>query len=201
MTRPLIGITGSHDRATWNIWVDDVVLVPAAYTKAVERAGGQPVVIPPGDCDSSLVEKLDGLVVAGGADLNPGTYGEAPVPETADWRDRQDASERGLVAAVLERDLPLLGICRGLQLLAVMHGGRLHQHLPGTKSTAARAGPGPTTRWHWNRARASPASWARASPGIPATTRASPTPVPCESPDGRRTALSRRRSTLTGNSA
>ncbi len=94
MTRPLIGITGSHDRATWDIWVDDVVLVPAAYTKAVERAGGQPVVIPPGDCDSSLVEKLDGLVVAGGADLNPGTYGEAPVPETADWRDRQDASER-----------------------------------------------------------------------------------------------------------
>ena len=92
MTRPLIGITGSHDRAPWDIWVDDVVLVPAAYTKAVERAGGQPVVIPPGDCDSSLVEKLDGLVVAGGADLNPGTYGEAPVPETADWRDRQDAS-------------------------------------------------------------------------------------------------------------
>jgi len=193
MTRPLIGITGSHDRATWDIWVDDVVLVPAAYTKAVERAGGQPVVIPPGDCDSSLVEKLDGLVVAGGADLNPGTYGEAPVPETADWRDRQDASERGLVAAVLERDLPLLGICRGLQLLAVMHGGRLHQHLPGTAGHEEHGGTGGT--------RASPASWARALPGIPATTRASPTPAPCESPDGRWTALSRRRSTLTGNSA
>ena len=147
-TRPLIGITGSHDRATWNIWVDDVVLVPAAYTKAVERAGGQPVVIPPGDCDISLVEKLEGLVVAGGADLNPDTYGEAPVPETADWRDRQDASERGLVAAVLERDLPLLGICRGLQLLAVMHGGRLHQHLPGTAGHEEHGGTGGTWTNH-----------------------------------------------------
>ena len=124
MTRPLIGITGSHDRATWDIWVDDVVLVPAAYTKAVERAGGQPVVIPPGDCDSSLVEKLDGLVVAGGADLNPGTYGEAPVPETADWRDRQDASEQGLVAAVLERDLDQPRGGAGTGLAHRQHPGR-----------------------------------------------------------------------------
>ena len=130
--RPVIGITASVDRARWGPWDDDVTLVPDAYVRAVRSAGGRAVVLPAGDPDAGLVAVLDGLVLSGGADLDPGLYGEAPSSRTVDVRVGQDGGEMALLRAALDRDLPVLAVCRGMQLLAVAYGGRLHQHLPET---------------------------------------------------------------------
>jgi putative glutamine amidotransferase len=128
--RPLIGITASTDRARWGVWEDDVTLVPAAYVRAVRAAGGRAVVLPSGDPDAAVVEVLDGVVLSGGADLDPALYGEARSRFTEDVRREQDAGELALLRAALDRDLPVLAVCRGMQLLAAAYGGRLHQHLP-----------------------------------------------------------------------
>jgi putative glutamine amidotransferase len=87
------------------------------------------VLIPPDDCDTDVLRVLDGLLLSGGADLDPELYGEAPQPLTVTSPER-DTAEMSLVRAALERDMPVLGVCRGMQLLAVAAGGRLHQHLP-----------------------------------------------------------------------
>lgn len=134
--RPLIGITASADRARWSVWEDDVTLLPHAYVRAVRAAGGRAVVLPAGDADAGLVEVLDGLVLAGGADLDPVLYGAEPSEWTVDVRTEQDAGELALLRAALVRDLPVLAVCRGMQLLAAAHGGRLHQHLRTTEGHA-----------------------------------------------------------------
>ncbi len=140
--RPLIGITASFDRARWSLWQDEVTLVPAAYVRAVQAAGGQPVVLPPDDDAAAVLPRLDGLVLSGGADLDPGLYGAAPDPQTVDVRPDQDAAELALLEAALARSVPVLGVCRGLQLLAVASGGRLHQHLPATPGHEQHGGHG-----------------------------------------------------------
>lgn len=134
--RPLIGVTASADRARWSVWEDDVTLLPHAYVRAVRDAGGRAVVLPAGDPDAGLSAVVDGLVLAGGADLDPSLYGAEPEPATVDVRPEQDAGELALLRAALDRDLPVLAVCRGMQLLAVAHGGRLHQHLPDTPGHA-----------------------------------------------------------------
>jgi putative glutamine amidotransferase len=130
--RPVIGITASFDRARWSLWRDEVALVPAAYVRAVQAAGGQPVVLPPDGDAAAVIGRLDALVLSGGADVGPLRYGADPDPRTTDVRDDQDAAELALLDAALHQGTPVLGICRGLQLLAVANGGRLHQHLPAT---------------------------------------------------------------------
>ena len=130
--RPLVGITASFDRATWSLWRDEVALVPAAYVRAVQAAGGHPVLLPPDADAATMLPRLDALVLSGGADLDPGRYGAAASPQTTDVRPDQDAAELALLGAALDHRTPVLGICRGLQLLAVASGGRLHQHLPAT---------------------------------------------------------------------
>jgi putative glutamine amidotransferase len=87
------------------------------------------VLLPPDGTDAGVLDLLDGLVLAGGADLGPGLYGAAPEPLT-DTRPGRDAGEMPLTRAALDADLPVLGVCRGMQLLVVAAGGRLHQHLP-----------------------------------------------------------------------
>lgn len=134
--RPLIGVTASADRARWSVWEDDVTLLPHAYVRAVRDAGGRAVVLPAGDPDAGLAAVLDGLVLAGGADLDPALYDAEPSESTVDVRPEQDAGELALLRAALDRDLPVLAVCRGMQLLAVAHGGRLHQHLPATDGHA-----------------------------------------------------------------
>lgn len=128
--RPIVGITSYREPASWAVW-DRVpaALLPDAYVQAVTAAGGQAVLLPPGGGGPDVLRVLDALVLAGGADIGPERYGAAPGPWTQSRPDRDD-NEFGLLTAALRADLPVLGVCRGMQLLAVAYGGRLHQHLP-----------------------------------------------------------------------
>jgi putative glutamine amidotransferase len=128
--RPVIGITSYVEPASWGIWREyDAVVLPYTYVRAVTAAGGRAVLLPPDDLDADVVRVLDGLVLAGGADIGPHLYGESPAPLT-DSRPDRDAGEVAVARAALDRDLPVLGVCRGMQLLTALAGGRLHQHLP-----------------------------------------------------------------------
>jgi len=129
--KPLIGITTYVVPAQWSYWDQEAALVPAAYVDAVQRAGGRAFLVPPADdaVDETL-DGLDGLVFSGGSDLDPELYGQEAHRETSGIvRDRDDA-ELALLAGALERDMPVLAICRGSQVLNVARGGDLIQHLP-----------------------------------------------------------------------
>jgi putative glutamine amidotransferase len=141
--RPVIGITAYTEPATWGVWRDaPITLLPHAYVRAVTAAGARAVVLPPDDLDADVLDRLDGLVLAGGADLHPALYGADPEPLT-DPRPDRDAGEVTLLRAALDRDLPVLGVCRGMQLLGAVYGGRLHQHLPDALGhDGHRPGPG-----------------------------------------------------------
>jgi gamma-glutamyl-gamma-aminobutyrate hydrolase PuuD len=133
--RPLIGITTYREQARWGTWHVPAVLLPASYADAVAAAGGEPVLLPTGAVDADVVARLDGLVMAGGADVDPARYGRAPGPHTTVVRPGRDESELAVLQAALDRDLPLLAICRGMQLLNVALGGDLVQHLPEIENT------------------------------------------------------------------
>ena len=128
--RPRIGITTYLEPATCGIWHREAALVPRVYLDAVAAAGGTPLLLPPVGTDPSVLEILDGLVIAGGCDVDPASYAATPHPETVDTRPGRDDHETVLIRAALDQDLPLLAICRGLQMLNVALGGTLHQHLP-----------------------------------------------------------------------
>ncbi|HEX4253806.1 MAG TPA: gamma-glutamyl-gamma-aminobutyrate hydrolase family protein [Streptosporangiaceae bacterium] len=132
MARPLIGITGQLEAAHWGDWVREAVLSPLTYTRAVERAGGTPVILPPVPPESvaRLVTGLDGLVLTGGTDVNPALYEAEPHEQTDVPDHRRDRFELALVHAAIEADLPVLAIGRGLHVLNVARGGTLIQHLP-----------------------------------------------------------------------
>jgi putative glutamine amidotransferase len=128
--RPIIGITSYVLPASWGVWHDlPSALVPYDYVAAVREAGGRAVLLPPDDEDADVLTALDGLVLAGGPDLEPRWYGAEREPLTESHPER-DEGEFLLARRALEIDLPLLGVCRGMQLLTVAAGGRLHQHLP-----------------------------------------------------------------------
>jgi putative glutamine amidotransferase len=131
MSRPVIGITAYREQARWGVWDQPAVLIPAGYVDQVAAAGGLPVVLPPSTASNpQVLDTIDGLLLAGGADLDPGLYGQEAHPETAGWRPDRDAGELAILDGALQRDLPVLGICRGLQIMTVHGGGRLEQHLP-----------------------------------------------------------------------
>jgi len=128
--RPVIGITTYVEPATWGVWHNlPTTLVPHDYVAAVTGAGGRAVLLPRDDLDTDVLRILDGLVLSGGADLGPELYGAEAAPQTV-TRPERDAAEMVLARAALTRDLPVLGVCRGMQLLTVAAGGTLHQHLP-----------------------------------------------------------------------
>jgi gamma-glutamyl-gamma-aminobutyrate hydrolase PuuD len=129
--RPVIGITSYAQEARWGVWHLPAVLIPLAYVDAVEAAGGRAVVIPPTEIGvEETLSTLDGVVFSGGADVDPARYGAEPHPETDTPQARRDAGEMALLEAALERDMPVLAICRGFQLLNIARGGDLIQHLP-----------------------------------------------------------------------
>ncbi|GAA3686576.1 hypothetical protein GCM10022224_059340 [Nonomuraea antimicrobica] len=131
MRRPVIGITCYVESATFTVWRDTTAaLLPYAYVEQVVRAGGQPVLLPPAGEPASVVRGLDGLILAGGGDIDPARYGAEPQEQTGYIRKFRDEAEFSLLATALDGGLPYLGICRGLQVLNVALGGTLHQHLP-----------------------------------------------------------------------
>jgi anthranilate synthase component 2/putative glutamine amidotransferase len=128
--RPRIGITTYLEPTIWGVWERDAALLPRVYLDSVVAAGGVPLLLPPVGTDPTVLDLLDGLVIAGGCDVDPGSYDAVPHPETVGTRPGRDDHESVLIRAALERDLPLLAICRGLQMLNVTLGGTLQQHLP-----------------------------------------------------------------------
>jgi putative glutamine amidotransferase len=129
--RPRIGISAYVEEARWGHWSELVTLVPHAYVRAVEAAGGRAFVLPPSsDGVEETLDAIDGLVLSGGGDLDPTLYGDEAHPATGGVRPERDAAEVRLLGAALARDLPVLAVCRGSQLLNVVRGGDLVQHLP-----------------------------------------------------------------------
>lgn len=130
---PLIGLTTYREQAAWGVWAQRADLLPTQYAAAVEATGGVPVLLPPvGQVGSAetVVARLDGLVISGGADVDPARYDAEPHERTAGWRPDRDAWETALLDAADVAGLPVLGVCRGMQLMAVHAGGVLDQHTP-----------------------------------------------------------------------
>ncbi len=154
MSAPAIGICAAIERVSWGVWDGyEVTLAPRAYVSAVQRAGGLALVLPPDQVavedPDVLLDRIDGLILAGGADIDPASYGAEPHAETRGTWPERDAFELALTRRALERDIPLLGICRGMQLLNVALGGTLDQHLPeSTGSQAHRSVAGTFSEHH-----------------------------------------------------
>lgn len=128
---PLIGVTSYLEQARFGLWDVPAVVLARSYVDAVVAAGGMPVLLPPvGRWLPEHLSRVDGLVLAGGADIDPSRYGQAPHPQTGALRLERDTAEFGLFHLALEADLPVLAVCRGVQLVNIALGGTLHQHLP-----------------------------------------------------------------------
>ncbi|MGK2931389.1 MAG: gamma-glutamyl-gamma-aminobutyrate hydrolase family protein, partial [Solirubrobacterales bacterium] len=130
----LIGISAATEPARWGAWNQPADLAPHDYSVAVQRAGGVALLLPP---DASvagnpgpLLDRLDGLILGGGADVDPASYGAEPGIHTAEIRPERDEFELALIESAMKRDMPFLGICRGFQLMNIAGGGTLEQHLP-----------------------------------------------------------------------
>jgi putative glutamine amidotransferase len=134
VSTPRIGLSTYRTPGHMTIYDTELAVLPAQYIEAVTRAGGLAVMIPPQpltpDQAASLLQGLDGLIITGGADINPARYGHERGPHTQDSEDLRDALEDALLGAARALGMPILGICRGAQMLNVHLGGTLHQHLP-----------------------------------------------------------------------
>ena len=144
---PLIALSTYVERARFGVWDEPAALLPHGYVSAVTRAGGYPVLLPPSPWDpATILSAVDALVLTGGPDVDPAAYGAEPHARTDAPRRERDTWEMALCRRALQRDLPLLAICRGLQVLNVSMGGTLHQHLPDVLGRDDhRAAPGRTT--------------------------------------------------------
>lgn len=145
---PLIGISSYLEQATQGVWEYRAAMLPEVYLTAVTEAGGIPVLLPPQSATpaavSRVLDALDGLVLSGGADVDPTLYGQRPHEKTSTPRHDRDAWEQALLTEAIARDLPFLAICRGVQMLNVTLGGTLHQHLPEVVGSEKYA-PAPAT--------------------------------------------------------
>lgn len=131
---PIIGVTAYREQARWGVWNEQADVLHASYAQAIEAAGGIAVLLPP-TADPArdapyVVALLDGLIISGGADVSPSRYGRDVDPRTVGWRDDRDAWELALLDAAGALPLPVLGVCRGMQVMAVHAGGQLDQHTP-----------------------------------------------------------------------
>ncbi|MEA2422563.1 MAG: putative glutamine amidotransferase [Thermoleophilaceae bacterium] len=146
MSRPAIGICAAVERARFGTWDQPVTLLPRGYADAVQAAGGIALLLAPDDDaaehPAELLDRLDGLMLAGGRDIDPLTYGARPDSHAGEPSPERDRFELALVSAALERDMPVLGVCRGMQMLNVACGGTLVQHLEGDLLARHRHTPG-----------------------------------------------------------
>jgi len=133
-SRPAIGICTALERARWGAWDRRAALLPYEYIQEIHRAGGLAMMIPPDplliEDPDEVLDRLDGFVLAGGCDVDPSMYGAEPHPSTIGAVPERDQVELALVRRAVERDMPVLGICRGMQVLNVALGGTLRQHVP-----------------------------------------------------------------------
>lgn len=129
MSRPVIGLTTYAEEARFGLNDTFAALLPLSYVRAVHASGGRAVLITPDAPEVDALDGLDGIVFTGGSDVDPALYGETPHP-TGYVRPERDAAELLFLRAAIDADLPVLGVCRGMQLMTVGYGGRLHQHLP-----------------------------------------------------------------------
>ena len=145
---PNIGVTCNVEEVRYGggLWTETAAMVPLTYVRAIARAGARPLLLAPTPADladpTELLDLLDGVLITGGADLDAATYGETAHPETAPTSADRDAFELLLVRHAAERDLPCLGICRGMQVVNVAYGGALEQHLPDRLEHDIHRGPG-----------------------------------------------------------
>lgn len=134
MSRPVIGLSTYREEARWGSWHTSADLLPSDYARIVEAAGGVPVLLPPtapyAEAAAAVVRHLDGLVISGGADVEPARYDAPAHPATGGPRRDRDGWELALLDAVDGTDVPVLGVCRGMQVMAVHAGGTLDQHVP-----------------------------------------------------------------------
>ncbi len=143
MSRPVIGVTCYQEHATWGAWDLEAALLPHWYLDRFQGAGAAVVLIPQDpDPDPAILDRLDGLVIVGGADVDARRYGEAPHAIADAPREIRDASDLAMYRGARERNMPVLGICRGLQIMAVAHGGALHQDMPEVSDLVHRERPG-----------------------------------------------------------
>jgi putative glutamine amidotransferase len=143
MGRPIIGITSELDAARWGDWIREAAISPLSYTRAVERAGGAPVMVPPVPPASvaAYIESFDGLVFSGGRDIDPSLYDQERLEASDEPDRRRDRFELALMRAALEANVPFLAIGRGLHVLTLARGGTLTQDLPGHRAARARYTP------------------------------------------------------------
>jgi putative glutamine amidotransferase len=144
VSQPLIGVsTYLESSVRWGVWHQPAALLPSGYHRLVQQAGGLAVLLPPDDpaAAEAAVARLDGVVISGGPDVEPVRYGADPHPETGPPARERDAWELALIDAALAAGRPLLGICRGMQLLNVALGGTLVQHLPEKVGHGGHSGP------------------------------------------------------------
>jgi len=131
VARPVIGITTYVTPAKWGYWDEEAALVPSAYVEGIERAGGRALLVPPSENGvNETLDALDGVLFSGGSDLDPELYDQEPHDQTFGIHPERDRAELALLEAALARDMPVLAVCRGSQVLNVARGGDLVQHLP-----------------------------------------------------------------------
>jgi putative glutamine amidotransferase len=135
MSRPLIGVCAAVERASFGVWTEEpAVLLPLSYSRAIHGAGGMMAMLPPdrraSEDPGDLLDRLDALILGGGADIDPGVHGGEPHPETVGTNPDRDRFEIALARGAFERGIPMLGVCRGMQVLNVACGGTLDQHIP-----------------------------------------------------------------------
>src|SRR6201984_967407 len=141
---PVIGIATYDDEASWRNWTTRAAMLPYSYIDSVRASGGRPVLLPPGGTDeeaSAAVAAVDGLIVAGGPDVDPVRYGAARHPQTQASVPVRDAWDLSVTSSALRLGVPLLAICRGMQVLNICRGGTLHQHLPDLGGHGRHDGP------------------------------------------------------------
>jgi gamma-glutamyl-gamma-aminobutyrate hydrolase PuuD len=138
MSRPIIGLTMYRERARWGVWDEPADLLPAKYVDAVVASGGVPVLLPVAAPDvDRLLDVIDGVLICGGADVEPTHYDQPAHEAAGPFRPDRDDAELAIARAAVKREVPVLGICRGMQVLNVALGGDLSQHLPDAPGTLA----------------------------------------------------------------
>lgn len=129
--KPVIGITTYAEQARWGVWDAPTALIPMSYVNAIQQAGGRPLLVPPAeDAIEETLDALDGLLFSGGSDIDPSLYGAEPHPSVNGTRLDRDRAEVALMEAAFARELPVLAVCRGMEVMNVARGGDIVQHLP-----------------------------------------------------------------------